>query len=78
MWKAHADVHLAEVFGRCEAATGIAPFERLVDQAMSQPPYSTARRVFWVMDNGSRRTILAFCPAMRQRRELSAKAICHE
>ena len=26
---------------------------RLVDQVMSQPPYNTARRVFWVMDNGS-------------------------
>ena len=47
------DVHRAKVFGRCEATTGIVPFERLVDQVMSQPPYSTARRVFWVMDNGS-------------------------
>ncbi len=47
------DVHRAKVFGRCEATTGIAPFERLVDQVMAQPPYNTARRVFWVMDNGS-------------------------
>ena len=47
------DVHRAKVFGRCEVTTGIAPFERLVDQVMSQPPYNTARRVFWVMDNGS-------------------------
>lgn len=47
------DVHRAKVFGRCEATTGIAPFTRLVDQVMSQPPYSEARRVFWVMDNGS-------------------------
>jgi len=47
------DVHRAKVFGRCEATTGIAPFERLVVQVMSQPPYNTARRVFWVMDNGS-------------------------
>jgi hypothetical protein len=47
------DVHRARVFGRCEPTTGIAPFERLVDQVMSQPPYDTARRVFWVMDNGS-------------------------
>ena len=42
---------------RCSAAasatTGIAPFERLVDQVMSQPPYNEARRVFWIMDNGS-------------------------
>jgi DDE superfamily endonuclease len=47
------DVHRAKVFGRCEPTTGIAPFERLVEQVMSQPPYSTARRVFWIMDNGS-------------------------
>lgn len=47
------DVHRAKVFGRCEATTGIVPFERLVDQVMSQPPYNSARRVFWIMDNGS-------------------------
>ena len=47
------DVHRAKVFGRCEATTGIAPFARLVDQVMSQPPYNEARKVFWVMDNGS-------------------------
>ena len=47
------DVHRAKMFGRCEATTGIAPFERLVDQVMSQLPYVNARRVFWVMDNGS-------------------------
>ncbi len=47
------DVHRAKVFGRCEASTGIAPFERLVDQVMNQAPYNSARRVFWVMDNGS-------------------------
>jgi hypothetical protein len=47
------DVHRVKLFGRCEPTTGIAPFERLVDQVMSQPPYNTASRVFWVMDNGS-------------------------
>jgi hypothetical protein len=47
------DVHRAKVFGRCEATTGIAPFGRLVDHVMSQPPYNEARTVFWVMDNGS-------------------------
>ena len=47
------DVHRAKVFGRCEATTGIAPFGRLVDQVMRQPPYNEARRVFWIMDNGS-------------------------
>jgi len=47
------DVHRAKVFGRCERKTGIAPFERLVDSVMHQPPYHHARRVFWIMDNGS-------------------------
>jgi hypothetical protein len=47
------DVHRAKMFGRCEGTTGIAPFERLVEKVMSQAPYNTARRVFWVMDNGS-------------------------
>jgi len=47
------DVHRAKVFGRCEPSTGIAPFGRLVDQVMRQPPYSEARTVFWIVDNGS-------------------------
>ncbi len=33
------DVHRAQVFGRCEPRTGIAPFGRLVDQVMSEEPY---------------------------------------
>jgi hypothetical protein len=47
------DVHRAKLFGRCETGTGIAPFERLVDQVMAQPPCRDARRVFRIMDNGS-------------------------
>lgn len=47
------DVHRAKLFGRCEAHTGIAPFDRLVAQVMAQPPYDRARRVFWILDNGS-------------------------
>jgi hypothetical protein len=47
------DVHRAKVFGRCEQSTGIDPFARLVAQVMTQPPYRDARRVFWIMDNGS-------------------------
>ena len=47
------DVHRAKVFGRCEPKTGIAPFERLVAQVMRQEPYRSARRVFWIVDNGS-------------------------
>lgn len=47
------DVHRLKLFGRCERSTGIVPFEKLVADVMSQPPYTTARRVFWIMDNGS-------------------------
>jgi hypothetical protein len=47
------DVRLGRVFGRTEARTGIAPFDRHVAQVMAQEPYRSARRVFWVVDNGS-------------------------
>ncbi len=47
------DVHRAVVLGRCEPRTGRAAFGRLVDQVMSQKPYRSARRVFWIVDNGS-------------------------
>ena len=47
------DVHRARIFGRCEPTTGIVPFYRLVDQVMSQEPYRSANRVFWIVDNGS-------------------------
>jgi hypothetical protein len=46
-------VHQARLFGRCEPTTGIAPFGRLVTQVMTTEPYASARRVFWVVDNGS-------------------------
>ena len=47
------DVRRARVFGRCETTTGIRPFGRLVEQVMGQQPYRSARRVFWIVDNGS-------------------------
>lgn len=47
------DVHHTRLFGRCEPTTGIVPFGRLVRQVMTAPPYRTARRVFWIVDNGS-------------------------
>lgn len=47
------DVKRARVFGRREDSTGIEPFSRLVQQVMSQEPYCSARRVFWIVDNGS-------------------------
>jgi transposase len=47
------DVHQARVFGRCAASTGIVPFMALVEQVMTIEPYASAKRVFWVVDNGS-------------------------
>jgi transposase len=47
------DVHHARVIGRCAPTTGIAPFTDLVEQVMTSEPYASAKRVFWVVDNGS-------------------------
>ena len=47
------DVRRAKLFGRCEPKSGIVPFDALVAQVMTKAPYATARRVFWIVDNGS-------------------------
>ncbi|MGH3682546.1 MAG: IS630 family transposase [Natronosporangium sp.] len=47
------DVHQARVLGTIAPKTGIEPFTELVAQVMSVEPYASARRVFWVVDNGS-------------------------
>lgn len=47
------DVHHANLFDRIEQSTGIVPFGRLVDQVMQVEPYRSARRVYWIVDNGS-------------------------
>ncbi len=47
------DVHHARVIGAIAPKTGIAPFTELVAQVMTTEPYASARRVFWVVDNGS-------------------------
>jgi transposase len=47
------DVHHAHVIGTIAPKTGIDPFTDLVAQVMTAEPYASARRVFWVVDNGS-------------------------
>jgi transposase len=47
------DVHRARVLGTIAPKTGITPFTELVAQVMTVEPYASARRVFWVVDNGS-------------------------
>ena len=61
------DVHRARVFGRCERRTGIDPFDRLVDQVMTRPPYNDARCVFWIVDNGSSHRGLASVERLREK-----------
>ena len=60
------DVHRATVMGRCAPTTGIAPFTELVEQVMTQEPYASARRVFWIVDNGSSHAGSASVERMRQ------------
>ena len=47
------DVRRGYVMGRCEPTTGIEPFGRLVTQVLSQEPYRSAARLFWIVDNGA-------------------------
>jgi hypothetical protein len=61
------DVHPARVFGRCETTTGIVPFDRLVEQVMTRPPYRDARRVFWIVDHGSSHRAQASVERLQQR-----------
>jgi len=61
------DVKEAKVFGQCENKSGIAPFERLVADVMSREPYRSARRVFWVVDNGSSHRGLPSIERMKNR-----------
>lgn len=60
------DVHHATVMGRCAPTTGIAPFSELVEQVMTREPYASARRVFWVVDNGSSHNGQASVQRMRE------------
>lgn len=47
------DVHQARLIGDVADKTGIVPFMTLVDKVMTMEPYASARRVYWIVDNGS-------------------------
>lgn len=47
------DIRRAKLFDRCAPKDGIEPFDQLVEQFMTQEPYSNAKRVFLIVDNGS-------------------------
>jgi transposase len=47
------DVHRAQLIGMSAPTTGISPFGQLVEKVMTTEPYASAKRVFWIVDNGS-------------------------
>ena len=47
------DVHRAKLFGHVLPSISIEAFDALVAHVMEQEPYRSARRVFWVVDNGT-------------------------
>jgi hypothetical protein len=47
------DVFRGRLFGRVAPTTSIATFNQLLDLVMTQTPYQTAERAFWVVDGGS-------------------------
>jgi len=47
------DVHRAALFGTVVERISIPVFDALVAHVMAQPPYCSARRVFWIVDNGT-------------------------
>lgn len=47
------DVLRGKVFGRVAPNTCIATFNQLVDLVMTQTPYQTSERIFWIVDGGS-------------------------
>jgi len=61
------DVRRAKIFGCCDPTTGIAPFDGLVQQVMSQKPYRRAKRVFWIVDNGSSHRGQAACQRLQNK-----------
>lgn len=60
------DVRRAKIFGCCNSTTGIVPFDGLVQQVMSQEPYRGAKRVFWIVDNGSSHRGQAACQRLQK------------
>ena len=60
------DVHRARVMGQIAPKTGIVPFTQLVEQVMTTEPYASAKRVFWVVDNGSSHAGQASIERMKQ------------
>lgn len=61
------DVHRAKLFGRVASTISIPVFDALVASVMGRAPYRTARRVFWVVDNGTIHRGVAAAARLRAR-----------
>jgi hypothetical protein len=68
------DVFRAQIFGRVAPNTCIATFNQLIDLVMTQAPYQTAERVFWIVDGGSAHHRNTF-PARLSRLHANAVAV---
>jgi len=68
------DVRRGKVIGYLSEHTGIDPFNELVGRVMSQEPYASASRVFWIVDNGSSHRPTTF-PQRLARRYPNAVAV---
>jgi len=51
-YHAALDVFNAKLFGQVVENTTIATFNNLIDRVMTQAPYQSAQRVFWLVDSG--------------------------
>jgi len=69
------DVRRGYVMGRCEPTTGIEPFGRLVAQVLTQEPYRSAKRLFWIVDNGSSHRGEAACNRLNRLRKVDPRII---
>jgi len=52
-YQAAWDVHRAQLFGQVVPSNTIKTFDALVATVMSSEPYRSAKRVFWIVDNGT-------------------------
>src|SRR5207248_192854 len=69
------DVRRAKIFGHCAPASGIAAFGALVRDVMTQSPYRRAKRVFWIVDNGSSHRGVTAC--RRLQGEFTNRTLVH-
>ena len=60
------DVHRAKIFGQLGQSNGIEPFHRLINHVMRREPYASARRVFWIVDQGSSHRPTTFPERLRK------------